>query len=196
MISVVNQETMAVQNMVHNGFHGLSSIAGYLSTAANVAQGGLALAYSAASLDTQFSARFPGFAKFGGGGANGWATQYATWAKTNQDTIQGTYRSLNLLGSDLNATQGLLGTLQAHAAGANGMQQIMETMVEYGQFQANSLQKLQQIMLAHSQAMISLGNGQQQALDAKSAASASFFGNSGAINTDTRVVDPTLGVHN
>jgi P-type conjugative transfer protein TrbJ len=193
LVSLVNQEAMMVKNLIHNGFHGLSSIAGYLTTAAGLAQGGLALAYSVANLDVQFSSRFPGFARFGGGGANGWATQYTTWAQTNRDTIMGSYRNLNLLGNDLNSTQGLLSVLNSHAAGAQGAQQILETLAEYGSFQANSLQKLQQIMLTNTQAVTSYGNLQQQAMDAKSAAGVVFFGNNGAVNTDGRVFDPTNG---
>jgi P-type conjugative transfer protein TrbJ len=195
MVSILNQETMMVQNLMHNGFHGLSSIAGYLTTASNMAQGGLAMAYSVANLDVQLSSRYPGFAKLGGGGQNGWATQYTSWAQTNRDTISGTFRNLNLLGSDLNQTQGLLNVLQNHAAGSQGSQQILETLAEYSQFQANSLQKLQQIMLANTQAMTSYGNSQQQVMDTRSAALAAFFGNGGATNTDTRVVDPITGVH-
>ncbi len=63
-------------------------IASDINALASIVQGGQALAYSLANLDTLFKARFPGYGYTG----SGYFTQYRTWSQTSLDTTLGALR--------------------------------------------------------------------------------------------------------
>ena len=193
LLSQVNQERMMIQNLVHNGIHGLAGMENFLNTASGIVQGGLAIAYSTANMDLAFQKQFPGYANFDS--AHPWAQNYLNWANTNRATIAGTLRMVNLSAQDLGSSQQMMSVLRAHAAGATGAQQILETLGEFASAQVNELQGLRSLMLADQQSKASFMAMQQQQMDTSAAAQAKFWGNGGAASTDNRVYDPVTGVH-
>ena len=193
LLSMVNQEKMMVTNLIHNGIHSFNDLSGFVSTAAGIAQGGLAIAYSTANMDIAFQKQFPGYASFDQ--AHPWAKNYLSWAQTNRDTIAGTMRMLNLSGADLASSQALTAAIRSHASGAAGTQQILETMSEFAGAQVNELQGLRALMLADQQSKTSFMAGQQQQADTAAAAQAKFFAKGTPKAPDTRIYDPVSGVH-
>lgn len=193
LLSQVNQERMMVTNLIHNGIHSFSDLSGFVSTAAGIAQGGLAIAYSTANMDVAFQRQFPGYASFDS--AHPWASNYLSWAQTNRDTISGTMRMLNLSGADLASSQALSAAIRNHASSAAGSQQILETMSEFAGAQVNELQGLRALMLADQQSKTTFMATQQQQADTAAAAQARFFNKGPARSPDTRIYDPVTGVH-
>src|SRR6202051_4736003 len=60
-----------------------------LNALASIVQGGQALSYSLANLDSQFKARFPGYGYSG----HGHFTPYRSWSQTSLDTTLGALRA-------------------------------------------------------------------------------------------------------
>jgi len=58
-----------------------------LNSLASIVQGGQALSYSLANLDSLFKARFPGYGYTG----TGYFTQYQSWSQTSLDTTMGAF---------------------------------------------------------------------------------------------------------
>ncbi len=193
LFSMVNQERMMITNLIHNGIHSFSDFSGFVNTAAGIAQGGLAIAYSTANMDIAFQRQFPGYASFDQ--AHPWARNYLNWAQTNRDTIAGTMRMLNLSGADLASSQALTAVIRSHASGAGGAQQILETMSEFASAQVNELQGLRSLMLADQQSKATFMATQQQQADTAAAAQGKFFKKGPAPAPDIRIYDPVTGVH-
>src|SRR5580700_12342633 len=78
-----------------------------LNALASIVQGGQALSYSLANLDSQFKARFPGYGYSG----NGYFTQYRTWSQTSLDTTMGALQAAGLQGHQLQREQSVLDSL-------------------------------------------------------------------------------------
>ena len=78
-----------------------------LNALASIVQGGQALSYSLANLDSQFKARFPGYGYTG----TGYFTQYRSWSQTSLDTTLGALRAAGLQGQQLQSEQSVLTSL-------------------------------------------------------------------------------------
>ena len=82
-----------------------------LNALASIVQGGQALSYSLANLDSQFKARFPGYGYSG----NGYFTQYRSWSQTSLDTTLGA-----LAGSRTARPAASERTIRSHVAPVDG----------------------------------------------------------------------------
>ncbi len=114
---------------------------------AAIVQGGMALAYSMASLDSEFRRRYPGYAASTGT----YFTNYRTWAQTSLDTTLGALRAAGLQGQQLQSEQAVLSNLRSMAQSSDGRMQALQVIGDIAEQQVQQLMKLRQLMLADLQ---------------------------------------------
>lgn len=157
------------------------SISGDLTALASIVQGGQALAYSMANLDSQFEARFPGY------GYNGTAyfTQYRTWSQTSLDTTLGTLRAAGLQGQQLQDEQTVLSSLRSMAQTTDGRLEALQVMGEISEQLVQQLMKLRELMLADMSSKQAYQAAVIQRQAASEAATEQFFNYTPAISDGT-----------
>jgi type IV secretion system protein TrbJ len=109
-----------------------------------IVQGGQALSYSLANLDSVFKARFPGYGYSG----SGYFTQYRTWSQTSLDTTMGALQAAGLQGQQLQSEQSVLDSLRSMAQTSYGRMEALQVMGQISEQQVQQLMKLRQLMLA------------------------------------------------
>ena len=109
-----------------------------------IVQGGQALSYSLANLDSQFKARFPGYGYSG----TGYFTQYQSWSQTSLDTTLGALRAAGLQGQQLQSEQSVLSSLRSMAQTSDGRLEALQVMGQISEQQVQQLMKLRELMLA------------------------------------------------
>ncbi len=114
---------------------------------AAIVQGGMALAYSMAGLDSEFRRRYPGYAASTGT----YFTNYRTWAQTSLDTTLGALRAAGLQGQQLQSEQAVLSTLRSMAQSSDGRMQALQVLGDIAEQQVQQMMKLRQLMLADLQ---------------------------------------------
>jgi P-type conjugative transfer protein TrbJ len=96
------------REQIRNGLalpsHFFGAIQADLTSLAGIVQGGRALAYSLANLDSQFRSTFTGY----GTNSNVYFTKYRDWSTAALDTIRGTLRAAGLQGSQHASEQAVL----------------------------------------------------------------------------------------
>jgi len=141
-------EIKIYENMLLNSkpldSHAFGAIAADLGALAQVVQGGHALAYSLANLDTQFRNTYPGYAY---NSAN-YYQQYRLWSQTSLDTTLGVLRAAGLQGQQLQSEQGIISALRSALLGTNGQLMAVHAMADISEQQVEGLQKLRELMIA------------------------------------------------
>jgi len=115
-----------------------------LNALASIVQGGQALSYSLANLDSLFKARFPGYGYTG----SGYFTQYRGWSQTSLDTTLGALRAAGLQGLQLQSEQSVLTSLRSLAQTTDGRLQALQVMGQISEQQVQQLMKLRELMMA------------------------------------------------
>ncbi len=114
----------------------------------SVVQGGYAMAYSMANLNSQFANRFKGFTGFRP--ANYYAN-YQTWSQTSLDTTLGTLRAAGLQGQQLQTEQSVLNSLRSMAQRSGGEMEALQVLGQISEQEVQQLMKLRELMLADLQ---------------------------------------------
>lgn len=113
-----------------------------------VVQGGNALSYAMANLDSQFTSRF---SSLGYQPGTSYAQRYATWSKTAMDTTQKTLDAAGYQNTSVSSQAALLQRLQQDAQSADGQQKAIQVGNEIAAEQANQLLQLRELMMADIQ---------------------------------------------
>ena len=142
-----------------------------LTALASIVQGGQALSYSLAGLDSQFKTRFPGYGYTG----TGYNTQYRGWSQTSLDTTLGALRSAGLQGQQLNSEQAVLSSLRSMSQSAEGRLEALQVMGQISEQQVQQLMKLRELMMADMSSKQSYQAAIIQKQAASEAASERFF---------------------
>ncbi len=111
---------------------------------ASIVQGGQALSYSLANLDTLFKGRFPGYGYTGAG----YFTKYRSWSQTSLDTTLGALRAAGLQGQQLQSEQSVLNSLRSMAQSTGGRMEALQVMGQISEQQVQQLMKLRELMMA------------------------------------------------
>jgi len=119
-------------------------IASDINALASIVQGGQALAYSLANLNTLFTARFPGYGYTG----SGYFAQYRTWSQTSLDTTLGALRAAGLQGQQLQSEQSILNALRSMAETTDGRLEALQVIGQISEQQVQQLMKLRELMMA------------------------------------------------
>jgi P-type conjugative transfer protein TrbJ len=119
-------------------------IASDITALAAIVQGGRALSYSLANLDTLFKARFPGYGYTG----TGYFTQYKSWSQTSLDTTLGALRAAGLQSQQLQSEQAVLNSLRSMAQSTDGRLEALQIMGQISEQQVQQLMKLRELMMA------------------------------------------------
>lgn len=114
----------------------------------NVVQGGNALSYAMANLDSQFTARF---AALGYQPTTSFAARYAQWSQTAMATTQKTLDAAGYQNSQVQSQAALLQQLQQDAKTADGQDKAIQTGNEIAAEEVNQLLQLRELMMADIQ---------------------------------------------
>jgi P-type conjugative transfer protein TrbJ len=142
-----------------------------LNALASIVQGGQALSYSLANLDSQFKARFPGYGYTG----TGYFTQYRSWSQTSLDTTLGALRAAGLQGQQLQSEQSVLTSLRSMAQTSDGRLEALQVMGQISEQQVQQLMKLRELMMADMSSKQSYQAAMIQKQAAGEAATERFF---------------------
>ena len=171
----LSQEILQLREMVRNGRalpnQVFGSVMADLNQLAAVVQGGRALAYSMASLDSEFRSRFPGY----GYKAGAYYRDYRVWSQTTLDTTLSTLRAAGLQGQQLQSEQSVLAALRNMAKSANGRMQAIEVGNQISEQTVEQLMKLRQLMLVDLQSKQAFQAAQIQNEAQSHAATEQFF---------------------
>ena len=147
------------------------TISNDLNALASIVQGGQALSYSLANLDSQFKARFPGY----GYSSTGYYVRYRSWSQTSLDTTLGALRAAGLQGQQLQSEQSVLNSLRSMAQSTNGRMEALQVMGQISEQQVQQLMKLRELMMADMSSKQSYQAAVIQKQAASEAASEKFF---------------------
>ena len=146
-------------------------IASDITALAAIVQGGRALSYSLANLDTLFKTRFPGYGYTG----TGYFTQYKSWSQTSLDTTLGALRAAGLQGQQLQSEQTVLNSLRSMAQSTGGRLEALQVMGQISEQQVQQLMKLRELMMADMSSKQSYQAAIIQKQAASEAATERFF---------------------
>jgi P-type conjugative transfer protein TrbJ len=171
----LTQELLQLQEMVRNGRalpnQIFGSVTNDLNQLATIVQGGQALAYSMANLDSEFRSRFPGY----GYTAGAYYRDYRVWSQTSLDTTLSTLRAAGLQGQQLQSEQTVLAALRSMATSADGRMQAIEVGNQISEQSVEQLMKLRQLMLLDLQSKQAFQAAQIQKEAQNHAAAEQFF---------------------
>jgi type IV secretion system protein TrbJ len=111
LAEAIKQTTNMVRNSKLLPGQVFGPISNDLNALASVVQGGQALSYSLANLDSLFKTRFPGYGYSG----TGYFVRYRDWSQTSLDTTLGALRAAGLQGQQLHSEQAVLTSLRSMA---------------------------------------------------------------------------------
>jgi P-type conjugative transfer protein TrbJ len=171
----LRNEILQLDEMVRNGRplpnQMFGSIMADLNQLAGIVQGGRALAYSMANIDSEFRTRFRGY----GYTAGTYYRDYRDWSQTTLDTTLGTLRAAGLQGQQLQNEQSVLAALRNMAMSANGRMQAIEVGNQISEQTVEQLMKLRQLMLVDLQSKQAFQAAQIQKEAQNHAATEQFF---------------------
>ena len=119
-----------------------------INALSGVVQGGYALAYSMANLNSQFTNRFKGFAGFR---PTNYYPNYQNWSQTSLDTTLGTLRAAGMQGQQLQSEQAVLASLRSMAQRSGGEMEALQVLGQISEQEVQQLMKLRELMLADMQ---------------------------------------------
>ena len=146
-------------------------IAADLNSLAAIVQGGQALSYSLANLDSVFKTRFPGYGYAG----TGYFDQYRRWSQTSLDTTLGALRAAGMQGQQLQSEQSVLTSLRSMAQTSDGRLEALQVMGQISEQQVQQLMKLRELMMADMSSKQSYQAAIIQKQAASEAATERFF---------------------
>lgn len=120
------------------------TISNDINALASIVQGGQALSYSLANLDSLFKERFPGYGSVG----TSYFTKYKSWSQTSLDTTLGALRAAGLQGRQLQNEQSVLSSLRSMAQSTTGRMEALQVLGQISEQQVQQFMKLRQLMLA------------------------------------------------
>ena len=147
------------------------TISNDLNALASIVQGGQALSYSLANLDSLFKTRFPGY----GYSSTGYYVRYRSWSQTSLDTTLGALRAAGLQGQQLQSEQSVLNSLRSMAQSTNGRMEALQVMGQISEQQVQQLMKLRELMMADMSSKQSYQAAVIQKQAASEAATEKFF---------------------
>jgi type IV secretion system protein TrbJ len=115
---------------------------------AQIQQGGQALSYSMANLDSEFSQRY------GSAGYNpnvNFTAQYQQWSQTSLDTTQKSLDTVGLQYSQMQSEQDLLNSYDSMAKSSGGELQATQVGAQIAEQQVQQLMKLRELMMTDMQ---------------------------------------------
>lgn len=142
-----------------------------LNALASIVQGGQALSYSLANLDSKFKTRFPGY----GYSRTGYFVRYRDWSQTSLDTTLGALRVAGLQGQQLHSEQAVLTSLRSMAETTGGQMEALQVMGQISEQQVQQLMKLRELMMADMSSKQSYQAAIIQKQAASEAATERFF---------------------
>jgi P-type conjugative transfer protein TrbJ len=168
-------EILQLDEMLRNGRpvpnQIFGSIMADLNQLAAIVQGGRALAYSMANIDSEFRTRFRGY----GYTAGTYYRDYRDWSQTTLDTTLATLRAAGLQGQQLQNEQSVLAALRTMAMSADGRMQAIEVGNQISEQTVEQLMKLRQLMLVDLQSKQAFQAAQIQKDAQNHAATEQFF---------------------
>jgi P-type conjugative transfer protein TrbJ len=167
----IKQTTDMVKNSRALTLQIFGPIASDINALAAIVQGGRALAYSLANLNTLFTARFPGYGYTG----TRYFTQYRNWSQTSLDTTLGALRAAGLQGQQLQSEQAILSSLRSMAQSTGGRLEALQVMGQISEQQVQQLMKLRELMMADMSSKQSYQAAIIQKQAASEAATERFF---------------------
>lgn len=171
----LQQEILMVLDMVKHTatlpFQVFGPIMADIAQLASIVQGGRALAYSMANLDSEFRSRFRGW----GYNSRAWFTDYRTWSQTSLDTTLGTLRAAGLQGQQMQSEEAVLQQLRGMAESSDGRLKALQVTNQIAEQQVQQLMKLRQLVLADLQSKQAFQAAQIQRQTASEAATERFF---------------------
>jgi len=152
LASQLAKEVALLQNSIRNLVTIPNQIFGTIQNDINslssVVQGGYALAYSMANLNSQFTNRFRGFAGFQ---PRNYYANYQNWSQTSLDTTLGTLRAAGMQGQQLQSEQAVLNSLRSMAQRSGGEMEALQVLGQISEQEVQQLMKLRELMLADLQ---------------------------------------------
>ena len=113
-----------------------------------IVQQGQAIAYSAQNLEQLFKRRYPGYQS-----KLDYFTAYADWANSNLDSILGVMKNAGLQTEQIEQEEWVMRILQGLDMISIGRRQVLQISNMIKNMQVNKLTKLQQLIMAQTQAM-------------------------------------------
>jgi P-type conjugative transfer protein TrbJ len=142
-----------------------------INALAAIVQGGQALAYSSATLDSVFQSRFPGYAYRPGAHY----ADYQNWSQTSLDTTRSTLRAVGLQSQQLQNEQSVLNAVRSMAESSGGRMEALQVANQIAEQQVQQLMKLRSLMLADIQSKSAYQAQQVQQQTSTEAAVQQFF---------------------
>jgi P-type conjugative transfer protein TrbJ len=171
LTEAIKQTTNMVRNSKLLPGQVFGPISNDLNALAAVVQGGQALSYSLANLDSLFKTRFPGYGYSG----TGYFVRYRDWSQTSLDTTLGALRAAGLQGQQLHSEQAVLTSLRSMAQSTGGQMEALQVMGQISEQQVQQLMKLRELMMADMSSKQSYQAAVIQKQAASEAASERFF---------------------
>ena len=144
LAEAIKQTTNMVRNSKLLPGQVFGPVSNDLNALASIVQGGQALSYSLANLDSLFKSRFPGYGYSG----TGYFIRYRNWSQTSLDTTLGALRVAGLQGQQLNSEQSVLTNLRSMAQSTGGQMEALQVMGQISEQQVQQLMKLRELMMA------------------------------------------------
>ena len=142
-----------------------------INALSNIVQGGQALAYSLANLDTQFRSRFRGYAYK----ARSYYADYRNWSETSLDTTRNTLRAAGLQSQQLQNEQSVMAAVRQMALSAEGRMKALQVANQIAEQEVQQLMKLRELMLVDLQSKEAYQAHEVQKEAATEAAVEQFF---------------------
>jgi len=142
-----------------------------INALSDIVQGGQALAYSLANLDTQFRNRFRGYAY----NPRSYYTDYRNWSQTSLDTTRSTLRAAGLQSQQLQNEQSVMSGVRQMALSAEGRMKALQVANQIAEQEVQQLMKLRELMLVDLQSKEAYQAHEVQKEAATEAAAEQFF---------------------
>jgi type IV secretion system protein TrbJ len=157
-----------------------SKITNTLTGLQNVVQGGNALSYAMANMDSQFTSKF---ASLGFSPTTSYASRYAMWSKTSLDTTQKALDMAHLQNSNLQTEAQLISMLQTQSKSSDATVSTVQVGNQIAAEQLNQLMELRQLMMADMSQKAAF-QAQQIANQDEEKRSAGFYNSTNLYNGD------------
>ena len=143
-------------------------------------QGGQALSYAMANLDSAFQSKYTPYGYIEP--STPFEQRYATWSQTSLDSTQKALDSAGLQNQQMGTEQDLLTYLETASQSADGQLKAIQVGNEIAEQETQQLMKLRQLMMADLQSKAAFQNAQIQQQN-EAAAAQSFFQTSGKFSS-------------
>lgn len=136
--------------------------------------GGQKVAYSQATLDSQFKTVHPGYGNYGDG--TNYSTAYRNWSDTTHDSVENSLSMVNAQEESFDSEQDMVSALNQQSQSAEGQLQALQAGNSIGVSMIGQMQKLRQLQMSQMHAQGAYMAGQQSQEDTKKQAIDKAFG--------------------